>query len=110
MKKLFARVLALGFLASTTMAQVNPADQGPGTVWFYRPADSPLRQDIPTLHEVGGLTRPLGKLSPGEFFGYSVSPGVHVFSYTRAPARGQAISILVKPGKPSYVEVQYRDL
>src|SRR5688572_111472 len=109
MKCLSALIVALGFLASTTIAQVNPMNQG-ATVWFYRPADSPLPQDIPTLFEVGGLTRSLGRLAPGEYFGYSVSPGVHDFSYTRAPAKGQSVSLLVKAGEQAYVEVEFRGL
>src|SRR5262245_6335639 len=108
MKYLFALIL-LGFVVSTAVAQVSPADQH-ATVWFYRPADSPLPQNIPTLYEVAGLTRPLGRLAPGEFFGYSVSPGLYVLSYTRAPARGQVVSVLVKPGEQAYVEVHFRDL
>jgi hypothetical protein len=80
------------------------------TIWFYRPADSAFPQDIPTILEVGGLTRKLGRLAPGEFFGYNVQPGPHTFSYTRAPARGQSLYLVVKAGQPVYVEVQFREL
>src|SRR5688572_19036949 len=108
MKNLFG-LIVLGFVVTTGVAQVSPVDQH-ATIWFYRPADSPQAKNIPTLHEVAGLTRPLGRLAPGEFFGYSVSPGTYVFSYTRAPARGQDLSVLVKPGEQAYVEVHFRDL
>jgi hypothetical protein len=108
MKSLLALVLALALPATPAMAQFNNSSQDV-TIWFYRPADSSSSQDIPTVHEVGGLTRRLARLAPGEFFGYTVQPGTHTFSYTRAPARGQALNLLVKAGQPMYVEVQFRN-
>ena len=106
MKNLFGLIAMLG-LASTTVAQVNSEGQA-ATVWFYRPADSPAPQELPTVHKVGGLTRQLGKIAPGEFFGYPVSTGTHVFSYTGAPARGQSLNLELKSGEQIFVEVQFR--
>ena len=96
-------------LLSTAVSQVNPLGQG-GTIWFYRPTDWPYPGDVPTVHEVGGITRQLAKLPPGEFFGYSLGPGVHVFSYTRAPARGESLSVPIKAGDQVFVEVHFREL
>ena len=107
MKNLFGLIVMLG-LASTTVAQVNSERQA-ATVWFYRPADSPAPQELPTVHKVGGLTRQLGKIAPGEFFGYPVSTGTHVFSYTGAPARGQSLNLELKSGEQIFVEVQFRE-
>ena len=90
MKSLLAVLLALGYLAPGSAAQqTNPLEQG-ATIWFYRPIDSPSPREIPMLFEIGGITRQLARLAPGEFFGYSVPPGIHVFSYTRAPSRGES--------------------
>lgn len=35
-----------------------------------------------------------------------VAPGVHTFSYTQAPARGQLVAVSVLAGQQAYVEVQ----
>ena len=96
-------------LLSTAVSQVNPLGQG-ATIWFYRPTDWPYPGDVPTVHEVGGITRQLAKLPPGEFFGYSLGPGVHVFSYTRAPARGEFLSVPIRVGDQAFVEVHFREL
>ena len=102
-------IVVLFPLLSTAVSQVNPVGQG-ATIWFYRPTDWPYPGDVPTVHEVGGITRQLAKLPPGEFFGYSLSPGVHVFSYTRAPARGESLSVPIKAGDQAFVEVHFREL
>ncbi len=102
-------IVVLFPLLSTAVSQVNPSGQG-ATIWFYRPTDWPYPGDVPTVHEVGGITRQLAKLPPGEFFGYSLNPGVHVFSYTRAPARGESLSVPIKAGDQAFVEVHFREL
>src|SRR5688572_10753321 len=80
-----------------------------GTIWFYRPADSPEPRNIPTVYENGGITRPLAPLRPGEFFGLSVMPGTYRYSYTRAPARGQYVEVQVSSGEDVFVEFHYRE-
>jgi hypothetical protein len=107
MKNLFGLMVMLG-LVSTTVAQVNSSEQA-ATVWFSRPANSTSPGEISTVYKVDGLTRPLGKIAPGEFFGYPVPAGTHVFSYTRAPARGQSLTLELKSGEQIFVEVQFRD-
>lgn len=109
MKSLPAALLTLLLFAPGSTAQVNPQEQG-ATIWFYRPVDSPSPREIPTLFEIGGITRQLARLAPGEFFGYSVPPGIHVFSYTRAPSRGEATAVSVKANQQAYVEVHWREL
>jgi hypothetical protein len=107
MKNVLA-TLVIFMIAFPATAQVNPLGQG-ATIWFYRPADS-YPADIPTLYAVGGITRQLAKIAPGEFFGYSVPPGVYVFSHTRAPARGESIAISINTGQQAYVEVHFREM
>jgi len=109
MKSLVALILVASSLPSVAMAQVNPSPQD-AIIWFYRPSDSPEPRGIPTVHELGGLTRQLARLAPGEFFGYVVPPGTHTFSYTRAPSRGESLPIQVKAAGQAYVEVQFREL
>ena len=109
MTKILTLIVVLFPLMSTAVSQVNPLEQG-ATIWFYRPTDWPYPRDAPTLHEVGGITRQLAKLPAGEFFGYSLGPGVHVFSYTRAPARGESLSVPIKSGDQAFVEVHFREL
>ena len=109
MTKILVLIVMLFPLLSTAVSQVNPLGQG-ATIWFYRPTDWPYPGDVPTVHEVGGITRQLAKLPPGEFFGYSLGPGVHVFSYTRAPARGESLSVATKAGDQAFVEVHFREL
>ena len=107
--KVLMFIVMLFPLLYTSVSQVNPSGQG-ATIWFYRPTDWPYPGNVPTVHEVGGITRQLAKLPPGEFFGYSLGPGVHVFSYTRAPARGESLSVPIKAGEQAFVEVQFREL
>ena len=109
MIKLTLMVIAILLpLTSTAVPQFAPMGQG-AMIWFYRPADSPYPREVPTIYEVGGITRTLAKVAPGEFFGYSVVPGVHVLSYTRAPARGESIAVTLKAGQQAYVEVHFRE-
>ena len=102
-------ILLLLTLASVAAGQVQPLEQG-GTVWFYYPDEKPSPYGSPTILHIGGLTRILAKVAPGEYFGYPVAAGVHVFSYTRAPARNETLSISIKPGEELYVEVHFREL
>ena len=110
MKSLLVVLLGVGYLAPAAVAQqINTLEQG-ATIWFYRPADSPSPRDIPTLFEIAGITRQLARLGPGEFFGYSVPAGIHVFSYTRAPSRNESTTISVRENQQAYIEVQWRGL
>ena len=104
-----ALILMVLALASPAAGQIRPLEQG-GIIWFYYPDEKPSPYGSPTILHIGGLTRTLAKLGPGEFFGYPVAPGVHVFSYTRAPARNEALSVAIKPGEELYVEVHFREL
>ena len=109
MKMVVILILVLAQCVTSASAQVIPWGQG-ATIWFYRRANSPDPQAIPMLLEVGGITRRLARLAPGEFFGYSLGPGVHVFSYTRAPARGEFLSVPIRVGDQAFVEVHFREL
>ena len=109
MKIVLILILVLAQCVPSASAQAIPWGQG-ATIWFYRPANSPDSRASPMLLEVGPITRSLGRLAPGEFFGYSLGPGVHVFSYTRAPARGESLSVPIKVGEQAFVEVHFREL
>ena len=102
-------ILVLAQCAPSSSAQAIPWGQG-ATIWFYRPENSADPRASPMLLEVGGITRSLARLAPGEFFGYSLGPGIHVFSYTRAPARGESLSVPIKVGEQAFVEVHFREL
>jgi hypothetical protein len=97
MKKVLVPVLLL-------FGCISAHAQSSATIWFYRPANSsgPIR----TVYQIAGITDRIATIAPGEFFGLRVSPGVQVFSYTQAPARGQSIAVSVNQGQQAYVEVR----
>ena len=106
------RALILMFVLSVStsaMAQSDPPEQG-GTIWFFYPDEEPSPLGKPMLLHVNILTRQLATIGPGEYFGYPVPPGIHAFSYTRAPSRDEYLGLTVKPGQDVYVEVHFRDL
>ena len=99
MKRMLAAIL---LLLVYSHAHAQQATQN-ATIWFYSPRGSAQGR---TVYQIGGITDRLATLEPGQFFGLRVSPGVHVFSYTRSPARGQSVAVAVNQGQQAYVEVQ----
>ncbi|HZI51392.1 MAG TPA: hypothetical protein VFE29_06180 [Terriglobia bacterium] len=82
---------------------VSAHAQSSATIWFYSPADSGQTR---TIYKIGGITDRIATLAPGQFFGLPVIPGIHVFSHTQAPARGQSVAVPVNQGQQGYVELR----
>ena len=98
-----AIVLLVGVL---TTAHAQQAAQT-ATIWFYGQPNSGQSR---TVYQIGGITDRLAVVGPNQFFGLRVTPGVHVFSYTQAPARGQSVAVPVNQGQQAYVEVRSDEL
>src|SRR5262245_17477157 len=98
MKRMLMGVLVLFLVSSATSYAQSPTRSA--TIWFYRP--SAETDTARTVYQVGGITDRLATISAGEFFGLRVAPGVHVFSYTRAPARGESIAVTINAGQQAY--------
>ena len=98
-----AIVLLVGVL---TTANAQQAAQT-ATIWFYgQPSSGQSR----TVYQIGGITDRLAVVGPNQFFGLRVTPGIYVFSYTQAPARGQSFAVPVNQGQQAYVEVRSDEL
>src|SRR5262249_46655983 len=101
-KKLLCALLYI----SAGMLELHAQSSAPtATIWFYRAASSRDAGQLATIYSNNMPTRRLAILRPGEFFGLAVPPGVHMFSYTQAPARGQSVVVAINSGQQAYVEV-----
>ena len=90
-----AMVLVTLFLCATPVAAQQDA-----IILFYRPSLLNDSDQNPTIYAISnGGNRKLATISKGEFFALKVVPGVHTFSWTGAPARGQQTTVNVISGQ-----------
>ena len=65
----------------------------------------------PTIYAISnGGNRKLATIAKGEFFTLPVRAGIHSFSWTGAPARGQTTILNVSSGQKVFIEVQFRSI
>ena len=65
----------------------------------------------PTIYAISsGGNRKLATIARGEFFTLPVRAGIHAFSWTGAPARGQQTILHVSSGQQIFLEVQFRSI
>ncbi len=65
----------------------------------------------PTIYFISnGGNKKLATIAKGEFFTLPVRAGIHAFSWTGAPSRGQQTILNVSPGQQIFLEVQFRSI
>jgi hypothetical protein len=85
---------------------LDPGSEG-GTIWLYRTKSLTDSMLNPTIYSGG---EPIAKLEKGQFLSLRLPPGVHYFSWTDKPKRGEEASITVTPGSKTFLKVRYRKI